>query len=218
MTSNHFRPCFFALGLLAPLFGSVLLAQPTRSSNFTGIYAGVDVSLQNLIGGSHINGVDVLQQASRPVISLSVGARYQAPFGTVIGFDIGAGLTRGNLAQRETSPPLEVDYHNRSQRHWNITLGQTLGQSRTLAFVYLSEVTRHFDVHIRQHGRAYTQRDEQGLLRFGAGVEQRVATPLSLRASLGSSRADFGTQLTNIVPRRPLDFSIGGVWQLVGRQ
>jgi hypothetical protein len=45
------------------------------------------------------------------------------------------------------------------------------------------------------------------LLRYGLGVEHAFDR-WSLRATIGSSRGDFGDQATNIEPDRPLDFSL----------
>lgn len=185
------------------------------AERYTGVFVGLDVGIQNLIGGSLVRGVDVLQQASRPVLTLTAGARYEAPFGTVVGFELGMGLTNGNMQRQEGSPPFNVDYRNRRQRHWNIILGQAFGAvRRTLLYGYLSEVTRTFNVTVNDGPDTFAQRDEQGLLRFGGGIERRVSDLWSFRAGMGSSHADFGGRQTNFTPERRLDASLGAVWQV----
>lgn len=186
------------------------IAAPAQSRPYSQVYLALDLSLQNIIGGSLIDGVDVLQQARRPVLSLSLGARYQTPVGTVLGAAFGAGRTSGNLTLRDPGRSLEVSYHNRWQRHWELSVGQAVGPSqRTLVNAYLSEVTRNFQVDIAAGARQYAQRDEQGLLRYGIGLEHRLHPGLGLRGAVGSSRADFGHRTTNIVPSRPLDWHLG---------
>ncbi|MGE0555930.1 MAG: hypothetical protein AB7R55_21075, partial [Gemmatimonadales bacterium] len=200
-------------GLVA---GASAVAQPapgrTRHS-FSGPTLAVDAGWQNLIGGALVGGVDMLQQSRRRVASVSVGLRYQTPIGTLIGGELGRGVVDGDLTLRMPSTPLTIEYRNRAQRHWGLVLGQAIGPGRRwLAFGYLSEVTRRFEVEIEEDASRYTQRDEQGLLRFGVGLERAVASPLSVRVTLGTSRADFGTRATNIVPRRLLEVGVGIVF------
>lgn len=82
-----------------------------------------------------------------------------------------------------------------------------------LVFGYLAEVTRNFDVTIRQARRTFAQNDEQGILRFGAGVDFNMKAPLLLRATLGSARADFGDRKTNLAVGRKLEASFGVIMQ-----
>ncbi|MEZ4588579.1 MAG: hypothetical protein R2909_19545 [Gemmatimonadales bacterium] len=189
------------------------VAQPSAGRtqhSFSGPTLAVDAGWQNLIGGALVGGVDMLQQSRRRVVSVSLGLRYQTPIGTVIGGDLGRGAVDGDLALRMPATPLTIEYRNRSQRHWSLMLGQALGPGRRwLAFGYLSEVSRRFEVEIEEGASRYTQLDEQGLLRFGVGLERAIASPLSVRVTLGTSRADFGTRATNIVPRRLLDVGVG---------
>ena len=79
----------------------------------------------------------------------------------------------------------------------------------THVFAYLSELSRSFDVTITRAGTSVEQQDEQGLLHFGGGVEQRIAPRFSVRGTLGSSRADFAGRPTNITPSRPLEAAVG---------
>ncbi len=202
MTSRFLKLCL--AGLLAPIAGEA------QRRPFTQVYLSFDIAVQQIIGGSLIDGVDVLQQARRPVASLSVGARYQTRIGTVFGGAVGVGLARGNLDLRDPSRALEVAYHNRWQRHWALDLGQAVGPGRrTLVNAWLSEVTRDFQVDIASGSRRFAQRDEQGLLRYGIGVEHQVHPGIGIRGAVGSSRADFGGRPTNIVPDRPVDWQLG---------
>lgn len=191
-----------------------LLLQPPMAAAqaFSGPYAGVDVGRQHIIGGALVDGVDTLQQDDRFVTSLFGGLRAQLG-GVVIGGDLGVGRVDGQLTLADPGRRLTVNYQNRSQWHWAATLGHTVGAA-TLVFGYVSEVTRSFDVAIERGGQAFTQRDEQGMLRFGVGVERKLRGPLHLRGTLGSSRADFGGRPTNIEINRRLEFSLGVLVQL----
>ncbi len=103
-----------------------------------------------------------------------------------------------------------MDYRN--DRHWRLggTFGYVVGQARrTLLLGYVAETTRTFDVTITTPSTTFSQQDEQGLLRYGAGVEQNVHERLTIRGTLGISRADFGNQQTNITPDRPLECAVG---------
>ena len=168
-----------------------------HAQTFNGPLLGVEIGQQHLIGGSLVNGVDTLQDDARLVVSGFAGARLHRR-GFVIGSEVGAGRTNGDLHLGETN--LTVDYRNQSQWHWQLHAGPTIG-SRTLLFAYLSEVTRQFEVTVTQPSGVTPQEDEQGLLRFGVGVETKVRGPVNGRISAGTSRADFGD--------RPLNKTIG---------
>ena len=91
-------------------------------------------------------------------------------------------------------------------------VGHALGDDRrTTVHLYLSEVSRSFAVDVDEAGARYSQRDGQGLLRFGLGVEREVTDAAALRVRVGTSRADFGGRPTNITPTRPVDVMIGAV-------
>lgn len=199
-----------AAAVMVGLSAGAASAQSGRGP-FSGLYFGVDVGKQHVIGGSLVDAVDTLQEDSRVVASVFGGLRGQFQ-GFVVGAQLGFGRTDGDLVLSEPSRLLTVDYKNDSQWHWTLNAGHTIGP-RTLLFGYLSEVTREFDVTILRAGVTTEQHDEQGLLRFGGGIEQRLAGPLRLRATLGTSRADFGDRQTNIEIGRRLDASIGFVLQ-----
>lgn len=182
-----------------------------QSRGFAGLYFGVDAGPQQVIGGSLVDGVDTLQEDTRVVVTFFGGLRGQFR-GFVIGGELGYGRTDGDLILSEPSRLLTVDYKNDSQWNWTLTGGHTIG-ANTLVFGYLSEVTRNFDVTIRLGGGTTEQQDEQGLLRFGAGVEQRLTGPLRLRVTAGSSRADFGDRVTNIDVKRRFEAAVGVVLQ-----
>src|SRR5262249_34217532 len=104
----------FRLAVFLLLTASGATAAQESHRSFTGVYVAVDVGLQNLIAGALVRGVDVLRQTSRPVASVSVGARYQLPTGTVLGASLGLGATNGNL-HLDDGAGLDVRYRNRSQ-------------------------------------------------------------------------------------------------------
>ena len=205
-------PLFVPLALLVVLAVPCRGQAPPAREGRVSVFLALDGGVQNLIGGALVSGVDVLSQASRMVGTVSVGVRAETSFGLVAGFDVGMGVARGNLHLVDPSGPLEVTYRNRTQRHWNVMVGHALGDDRrTTVHLYLSEVSRSFDVDVDEAGARYSQRDGQGLLRFGLGVEREVTDAAALRVRVGTSQADFGGRPTNITPTRPVDVMIGAV-------
>lgn len=192
--------CVAALGA-AP---ATVSAQP---SAFSGPYIAVDAGRQHVIGGSLVDGVDTLQEDTRGVVSLSGGVRF-ALGPVVVGGDVGVGRLDGELQRRDDATATTVLYDTSSQRHWRLLAGTTFGP-RALAYAYVSEVSRTFDVTITRRGSTTPQQDEQGLLRFGAGLEWRLTGPLHVHVTAGTSRADFGDRVTNIEPRRRVEVSAG---------
>lgn len=181
---------------------------------FDGFYVGVDFGRQNVIGGSLVNGVDVLSQKSKAVVSFFGGFRKQFAGGFVLGAEGGYGILDGDLALADPANQLFVAYDNNSQFHYGLILGHTVGAEKDiLLFGYVSETSRSFDVAVLSAGTAFTQRDEQGLLRFGAGIEKHIAGPFLLRATAGTSRADFGGRPTNIDPTTKFDASAAVIIQ-----
>jgi hypothetical protein len=192
------------------LFLSLLcLASSAAAQNFSGLLVGVEAGSQHLIGGALVDGVDTLQDDARLVVSAFAGLRAQAR-GFVIGGELGAGRTDGDLTL--SSDRLDVEYRNSSQWHWALHAGHTIG-SRTLLFGYLSEVTRQFDVSISQAGQSTSQQDEQGMLRFGGGLEFQMRRALHVRGTFGTSRADFGDRPLNRTIDRHFEAAAGIVFQ-----
>lgn len=188
---------------------AVPVTAAAQSSPFTGPYIAVDVSRQQVIGGALVDGVDTLQEDTRLVTSGAAGLR-TAVRGVVLGAELGVGALDGDLARHDGGST--VTYSASRQWHWALLAGPALG-ARTLLYAYLSEVTRSFDVAITRGAGSETQQDEQGLLRFGLGLERRLAGAFHVRLAAGTSRADFGSRLTNIEPGRRLELSAGLVWQ-----
>ncbi len=193
------------------LFVVLLTSRAASAQTFSGPYAGVEFGRQHIIGGSLVNGVDTLQEDSRLVTSFFGGFRVEVKR-FVVGGDAGIGLMDGDLSLNDPAQALSVDYRAGSQWHWALHAGYAV-RPATLVFGYLSEVTRSFDVTVTQSGHATPQEDEQGMLRFGGGVEQRLRGPLHLRVTAGTSRADFGGQPTNIDVNRRFEFGAGLVLQ-----
>lgn len=184
------------------------IAQPTEKA-FTGLYIGAEAGALNVIGGALVDGVDTLAQDTRAAVTGIVGGRYQFANRLVLGAEFGVGWEDGHLTTDVAGTGAHVDYANSMHTRIGGTVGMALGASRrTHVFGYLNELSRSFDVTITQAGVVTTQQDEQGLLRYGGGVEQQIARRLTLRATAGSSRADFGDRATNITPTRPLEAAI----------
>lgn len=194
-----------AVGVLA---ASPVAAQSAQRS-FTGLYLGLEAGVLNVIGGAQVSGLDVLAQDSRAAVTFLVGGRYE--FGRLVaGVEFGAGWEDGDLSHDDPGAALHVDYRNQGHTRIGGTLGVTLGaQRRTQVFGYLAELSRSFDVTVTQAGAVSAQQDEQGLLRYGAGVEHVLGHRLAVRLTLGSSRADFGGRPLNVTPDRPLDAAVG---------
>lgn len=197
----------FACAVFAPL--APAWAQATEKA-FTGIYAGAEAGALNVIGGALVDGVDTLAQDTRAALTAVIGGRYQFANRLVLGVEFGAGWEDGDLATDVPATGASVTYTNSMHTRIGGTAGVVLGRSRrTHVFAYVSELSRGFDVIIDQGGTQTSQQDDQGLLRYGGGLEQRIAPRLTLRGTLGSSRADFGDRTTNITPTRPLEAAVG---------
>jgi Outer membrane protein beta-barrel domain len=196
----------FALVLLAPL--------PAAAQSFDGLYVGIDAARQNTIAGALVAGIDTLKQDMRGVASLNAGYRMALPGGFVVGVELGYGITDGDLTLNDAVNRLTIDYKNSTQFSFGAVAGYAFGaDDGTLMFAYLSETKRSFDVTIRGPLGVGAQNDKQGLLRYGVGLERRIAGPFSVRAMVGSSRAGFGNRRTNINPKTKLDFGVGAVFQ-----
>lgn len=185
-------------------------AAQTSEKAFTGLYAGAEAGSLNVIGGALVNGVDTLAQDRRGAVTFIAGGRYQFARRLVLGIEFGAGWEDGGLRLDDGTSGTRVEYANDTHTRLGGTVGVALGSARrTHVFAYLSELSRSYDVTITLAGAVTTQRDDQGLLRYGGGVEQRIAPRLTLRVTAGSSRADFGGRTTNITPTRPLEMAAG---------
>lgn len=182
-------------------------AQPAEKA-FTGLYFGVEAGAQNVIAGAQVSEVDTLAQDTRAAVTFVAGGRYEF-WRVVVGLEVGAGWEDGNLALDDPAAALHIDYGNHRHTRLGGTIGVTVGgRRRTQLFAYLSELSRSFDVTVTQAGVVTAQQDEQGLLRYGGGLEQVVASRVSIRGTLGSSRADFGGRPTNMQPTRPLEAAL----------
>ena len=98
--------------------------------------------------------------------------------------------------------------------HFGAHVGRVVGGDWRV-YGYLSETSRDFDVRLTDGGGSFNQADEQGILRFGVGLERPVNGWLSWRATLGSARAKFDGP-TNMDPDREIEFALGVVMTLMG--
>ncbi len=206
-------------GLLAIFVIVAVLTLPAytfaQDKAFSGLYGGVELGRQNIIGGSLIDDVDVLTQDTRTVFAFQGGLRYQFDLGLVIGIEGSLGFLDGTLSLSEPANQLDITYENSKQTTLGLIGGFAFGaQKHWLLFGYVTEATREFDVTINQADVMFEQRDEQGFLRYGIGVEKQVFSHLNLRISAGTGRADFGDRQTNIDVKKKLEFTVGGVFQL----
>jgi len=183
--------------------------------HFDGFYLGAAAGSQNLFGGSFVGGIDVLAQESRFVAEVSAGFRkqlFKAKF--LLGLEFQVGFTDGNLMHADPEQQLEITYKNKTQSGIGITTGAALGNRKNiLLFGYANETTRKFEVSIKEQGERYQQKDEQGMLKYGLGVEVRLYKGLNARFSCGRLRVDFGDQVTNINVEDKWDIMGGFVYQ-----
>jgi hypothetical protein len=182
---------------------------------FDGFYLGANAGSQNLFGGSFVDGVDVLAQDSRFVAELFTGFRKQFLKGRLVaGAELQFGFTDGDLLHQDFANSLTIKYKNNFQNGYGLTLGGVfLKEKSLLAYAYAFETERKFDVSVHQDGGSFKQKDEQGMLRYGLGLETIIWRGLRFRSTLGRLRVDFGNLKTNIRVDDKWDFTAGVVWQ-----
>jgi len=194
----------------------VLVCAPGfAQTKFSGFYAGMLAGSQNIFGGSNVEGIDVLAQKSGFVLEFPVGLRLQTlNKRLVLGLEFSVGMTDGDLLHKDETKPLTINYSNSFQRGFGGTAGWATGRRRNLLlFAYLNETKRKFEVDILdRHGR-YSQKDKQGMLKYGLGLEFPLAGILHLRASAGLMRVDFGDRITNINVEDRGDVMAGLIFQ-----
>ncbi len=209
------KTCFL---LLLVLFSFSIHAQNEDEkvfNNFDGIYIGAMTGVQNLFGGSFVNGIDVLAQESRFVLEFPVGFRKQFLNERLMaGIEFQFGITDGDLKHSDPAEELEITYENSTQWGYGLTLGYVLGAKRNiLAFMYGNETKRTFDVSIKEGGLSYKQNDKQGMLKYGFGLEASILSILNIRATAGWLRVDFGDLITNIDVEDKMDYMVGVILQ-----
>ena len=198
-----------AAGCGGAIAGPLDLARGATDVAFDGLYIAADVGRQDLVGGALIGGVDLLEQRQRFAGNLALGYRKQ--FGRfVFGAEGGYGVVDGRLSVSD--PGLQIEARNGTQSFYGLQAGYVANRNRDLmAFAYLSEVSRTFNLDIVSMGAAFSQRDEQGMLRFGAGIERRVAGGLHARITAGTARGKFDSAIMK--PSRHVEFAAGLVIQ-----
>ena len=128
----------------------------------------------------------------------------------VTGLEYSVGFLNGNLEHNSPSESLFIKYENSFQSSIGINIGVALGeQRRYMLFGYLNETKRKFDVDINQYHYHYTQRDKQGMLKYGIGLELSVIKRINLKVTFGGLRVDFGELETNIDVDDKYDFTFG---------
>ncbi len=197
------------------VFLTIGCAAGFAQTKFSGLYTGALFGSQNIFGGSYVEGVDVLAQKSGFVLDFPVGLRLQTlNERLVLGLEFTLGITDGDLFHQDDTKPLTINYSNSFQRGFGGMAGWVPGRGRTLLlFLYLNETKRKFDVDIRDRHGKYSQKDKQGMLKYGLGLELPLKGILHLRASAGLMRVDFGDRITNINIEDRGDFMAGLIFQ-----
>lgn len=199
----------------APTFGQES-KNATSNLAFTGVYTGLNIGTQNVFGGSFVNNSDILAQESRFVTELILGYRRQfLKERLVAGLEFQLGFLDGQLQYDDPSIPLHIDYSTKTQNGIGITLGSVFGQKKDFAlFAYVNETTRKFEVKIQQNQTRFSQMDEQGMLKYGLGMEYHIYKVINVRTTFGAMNVDFGSLATNIDVEDKYDFTIGIIIQL----
>ncbi|NAY93390.1 hypothetical protein GTQ34_15880 [Muricauda sp. JGD-17] len=186
-----------------------------HSENFDGFYIGLTSGIQNIFAGSLIQGEDILAQDSRFVLEIPIGFRKQIVNDRLlIGGEVHYGFADGNLKHIDMERELVIDYNFKSQYGFGITLGYVIGNKKNyLLYVYGNETKRKFDNSILSSNVSFSQKDKQGMLRYGLGFEWAFFKKLHARLSAGKLRVDFGDIQTNIDVEDQLDYNIGLLYQ-----
>lgn len=209
-------PGFGGLILTATLLtcGTATSAQDVGERHFHGLYVAAEIGSQNIFGGALVGGNDILTEDSRFVASGALGWRYQFNNGIVFGVEGQLGTTDGDLAFNDPAAGLSITYENSSQSAYGLTLGYAFGARKDwLIYAYGLETSRDFDVTITGPLGTGTQNDNQGMVRYGLGLEKVLTGGLHLRAAVGSLAADFGDANTNIDVEGKLDATLGLTFQ-----
>jgi hypothetical protein len=186
-----------------------------KTGDFDGMYFEVNVGSQNVFGGSFVNDMDILAQESKLVTEIGLGYRKQFMNNRLVtGLAFSLGFLNGNLEHISADDPLKINYKNSSQYSFGLITGILLDKHRRfLLYGYLNETKRKFHVIIDQPPYNYTQRDKQGMLKFGVGMEYQVFKRFHVKASFGGLRVDFGELKTNINVEDKYDLMTGIVYQ-----
>lgn len=209
-----FHLLFLTIGIGCPVFS--LAQNGGEARHFDGLYLGANAGSQNLFGGSFVDEVDVLAQESRFVAEVFTGFRKQFLKGRMLaGAEVQLGFTDGDLMHDDPSKSLTINYENNFQSGYGLTAGAVLGKKKNvLAYAYAFETKRKFDVSIQDAFGHFYQKDEQGMLKYGIGVEAHIWKGLNARATLGRLRVDFGDLETNIDVEDKWDLTIGVLYQI----
>lgn len=202
------------IAILLLLFLLVKVTGFTQTK-FKGFYSGALAGSQNIFGGSYVEGRDVLAQKSGFVIEFPIGFRLQAlKQSMVLGLEFSLGFTDGDLLHTDDPKPLTIKYSNSFQRGFGGMAGWVPGRKKNLlVFAYLNETKRKFEVEIRDRHGVYKQKDKQGMLKYGLGMEWPITKFLHIRGSAGLMRVDFGERITNINVEDKADVMAGLIFQ-----
>lgn len=201
--------CVLAAGVATVWSGLGAGAMAAEAGRLDGAYLGLEAARQTVIAGALVDGVDVLAQDERLTASLVGGYRLALGERLVVGVEGAVGVGDQSLRLSDPSRGLQLRYRNGFEWRVGGQVGWRLGADRgTLVFAYVSETTRAFSVSGTTARGPLRQKDEQGLLRYGVGVERALAEGWRARATAGSSRADFGDRRRNMTPDRPIEVGV----------
>jgi hypothetical protein len=184
--------------------------------HFDGFYFGINGGSQNVFGGSFVNGIDILAQESKFVTELCLGYRKQfLKNRLVLGLQYQMGFLNGNLSYYDSAEPLTINYKNSFQSGFGGLFGFTVGAKKNwLIMGYINETKRKFNVRIQQGASKFSQMDEQGMLKYGVGIERKLYRKINVRGQFGGLNVDFGKLITNIDVEDKYDLTLGIILQL----
>lgn len=202
---------------LSPLLGFCLVfqlifvsASAQESPYFDGLYMSASYGKQNLFSGAFLDNIDVLQRKHSSVYELSLGWRLLVNGDLFISINGRYGFTDGDLLR--TDNMLTIDYDNSNQIALGAQFGRVFGQQQWLAYMYSYVTRREFDIHVEVPDFSFTQHDEQTLIRYGLGLEKRLATQWGAYVEVGKTHTDFGGKITNMGITNGTDLNIGLVY------
>ncbi len=184
---------------------------------FDGLYFGITGGSQNIFGGALIDNLDLLGQKSGLVVEFLSGYRKQFKNSRfLLGAEAHFGLTDGNLVETDPRYLFDVNYKNNTQYGFGINGGFILGKNKNfLLYSYAHVINRKFDVEfITTNGILNTQKDGQGFIRYGLGVEVNLIKKFNARASFGKLNVDFGDLIISQDVEDKFDFNLGIIYQL----
>jgi hypothetical protein len=192
------------------LAGAALAAWASAAAAHEGLHVGLEAGRQDVIAGARVGEVDVLRQEGKAVFSLCAGYRWRLAERFVVGVEGGVGWMDGDLARNFAG--VSIEYLFDRQHHLGGLAGVLVDLGGpTLLYGYVNEVTRTFSAQLQSGPGRIAQKDEQGMLRYGVGIERALHGNLHGRLAVGGGRARFEGPVSRD-GGRTVELSAGLAW------